>query len=67
MLAFDASSAFDTLSWTHVINNLFKSNISGSYLKAEQSLMIDRQIELDGNIYNSEISCGQGARSNPLI
>jgi retron-type reverse transcriptase len=59
VIAFDASSAFDTLSWCKVINNLIKTNVDTSFLKMIQSLLIERQIDLDNVIYKTETGCRQ--------
>lgn len=57
LIALDASSAFDTLNWNKIIGNLIKNNIDNSIIKMVQSLLIDRRIILNENVYDSVTGC----------
>ena len=52
-IAFDASSAFDTLNHTTVIDNALKANLDTTYIKMLQSLLVNRTIQLDDKMYKS--------------
>lgn len=70
-MALDFSGAFDAIDWRHVVNNVIKSNINNSLVKAQAQLLIDRTVE-----YNSKnrtitreikIGCPQGGKASPCI
>lgn len=67
LLCIDISGAFDGISWSLIMNNLIKSNLSNEYLKLVESTLIDRLIYLDNKLYESECGCPQGGRISPLL
>ena len=67
VVAIDVSGAFDGIGWDAVMKNLIKSGIENHYLIAAESLLVDRQIQINQRIYNSQRGCPQGGCASPLL
>lgn len=55
VIALDASSAFDSINWSVIMNNVIKSNTNNTIIKMIiQSILIDRSIILEDKIFQRQ-------------
>lgn len=67
LICLDMSSAFDTIKWQKIIDNLLKSNLSREHIMACQNLLIERKVFLNDNVIESERGTPQGGKASPSL
>lgn len=69
LVAIDFSGAFDNITWQSMINNLVKAKIEPHFIKAAESILIDRKIVIDNCDKFIECSkgCPQGGCASPFL
>jgi hypothetical protein len=69
LISFDVSGAFDNITWQIIRKNLEKSNIEHKYVRAAETILIDRKIMINNNdkLYNCSKGCPQGGCASPFL
>lgn len=67
LIGIDISGAFDNISWKIIINNLINAGVENKFLKATESLLIDRRIMINKKTYKSKKGCPQGGKASPAL
>jgi hypothetical protein len=61
------SSAFDSISWFKIINNLIKADLDNSLIMACQNLLTERNVVLNNKLYNTKTRIAQGGKSSASL
>lgn len=69
LVAIDFSGAFDNISWQSIIGNLVRSKIEPHFVKAAETILIDRMISIDNykNLIRCTKGCPQGGCASPFL
>ena len=67
LIALDASAAFDSISWHTIIDNITAAGADGSVVRACESILINRRVQLNGRSCQTARGTPQGGCASPLL